>query len=128
MFSRRLHRRASFSAVRTVVVSATAKTCTLFGERRSAPISIKLTQTTHDLHVAELFLHYAAHGLEPGLRWVSEDVLPETWPLRQRPDALLIDDSGQWVRAVEYGGDYPPERLADLHDSLASIPLPYEVW
>lgn len=126
--SRRLHQRASCPAALTVVVSATAKTCTLYGTMRSVPPSLKLTQTTHDLHVAELFLHYVAGGLKSGQRWVGEDALPETWPLRQRPDALLIDGAGELVRAVEYGGDYSPDRLADLHDGLASIPLPYEIW
>ena len=70
----------------------------------------------------------AARGFPRGVHWVSEDVLPETWPIRQRPDALLVDDAGQYVRAVEYGGDYPEERLIDLHLGLSSIPLSYEIW
>jgi hypothetical protein len=126
--SRRLHQRASFSAARTVVVSAARKTYALFGTSQRTASPIKLTQATHDLHVTEVYLHYAQRGFEPGLRWVSEDRLPETWRLRQRPDALLIDHAGEFVRAVEYGGDYSWGRLAELHHGLASIPLPYEIW
>jgi hypothetical protein len=126
--SRRLHQRASFSAAQTVVVSATRKTQAMFGNSRGIASPIKLTQATHDLHVAEVYFHYAARGFQSGIRWVSEDCFPETWTLRQRPDALLIDDAGEFVRAVEYGGDYSWERLAELHDGLASIPLPYEIW
>lgn len=126
--SRRLHRRASFPARLTVVISATAKTCQLLGVSRSSTLRIKLTQTTHDLQVAELFLHYATWESDPGVHWVSDDALPATWPVPQRPDALLVDDAGQFVRAIEYGGDYSQERLADLHYGLASIPLPYEIW
>lgn len=128
VLSRRLHQRASLPAALTAIVSATAKTCTLFGARRSSAARIKLTQTTHDSQVAEVFLHYASRGLAPGLHWVSEDALPDTWPIRQRPDALLVDDDAQYVRAVEYGGDYSQERLIELHLGLSSIPLPYEIW
>jgi hypothetical protein len=128
VLSRRLHQRAKLSAALTAIVSATAKTSAMFGESRSSAARIKLTQTTHDLQVAEVFLHYVARGFAPGLQWVGEDELPDTWPIRQRPDALLVDDAGHYIRAVEYGGDYSQERLIDLHTGLSSIPLTYEVW
>ncbi len=126
--SRRLHQRASSPAALTTVVRATAKTCALFGIRRSSPAPVKLTQATHDLHVGEVFLTFARRGLPPGVSWVGEDVLPLTWPIQQRPDAVLVNSTGELVGAIEYGGDYPQQRLADLHHGLASIPLPYEIW
>ena len=43
--------------------------------------------------------------------WVSEDRLPRDWPLKERPDALLRNEAGDLVRAIEYGGDYPASRL-----------------
>lgn len=128
VLSRRLHQRASLSAALTTIASATAKTCMLFGATRSSAARVKLTQTTHDLQVAEVFLRYVARGFAPGMHWVGEDNLPDTWPIRQRPDALLVDDAGQYVRAVEYGGDYSEERLIDLHRGLSTIPLSYEIW
>jgi len=82
---------------------------------------------THDLNVAELFLHYRREGL-PNHRWTSEDRLPRDWPIPERPDAVVRDDAGEIIRAVEYGGDYPASRLAELHAGLSRIGLSYEVW
>lgn len=126
--SRRLHQRASLPAALTTIVSATAKTRALLAAGASPTTRIKLTQTTHDLQVAEVFLHYINGTQASGLQWVSEDTLPGPWPVPQRPDALLMDSTGQTVRAIEYGGDYSHLRLAELHYGLASIPLAYEIW
>ena len=123
--SRTLHRRANQAASMTTIVFANARAVAWFARGR-AP-SVKLTQMTHDLHVAELYLHYRTNGLS-ARNWVSEDRLPREWPLRQRPDATLTDDRGRIYRAVEYGGDYPPQRLLELHEGMASIELSYEIW
>lgn len=123
--SRTLRRRAAQAASMTTFVFAAARTVALFSRGR-AP-SVKLTQMTHDLQVAEVYLRYRLNGL-PASHWVSEDRLPRDWPLRERPDATLTDQSGAIHRAVEYGGDYPPQRLASLHDGFASIELEYEIW
>lgn len=123
--ARSLHRRAMVDAKPVKVVFATARATTLFSSGR-AP-SVKLTQTTHDLNVAELFLHYLRSGL-PGDRWTSEDRLPRDWPIKARPDALVRNEAGEILRALEYGGDYPVSRLAELHDGLSSIHLAYEIW
>ena len=109
----------------TPFVFASPRSIVLFGQGR-AP-SVKLTQMTHDLHVAAVYLKYRAGGLS-SRHWISEDRLPRDWPLRERPDATLTDDDGLIYRAVEYGGDYPPSRLAELHEGLASIELNYEIW
>ena len=123
--SRSLHRRAMSDAKCVQVVLAARRAVIFFGSGR-APV-VKLTQMTHDLNVAALYLHYRKSGL-PGDRWISEDRLPRNWPLKQRPDALLRSESGTLLRAVEYGGDYPPTRLVELHAGLASIGLGYEIW
>ena len=123
--ARVLHRRSSKAASMTAFVFAGPRTIALFGEGR-AP-SVKLTQMTHDLHVAEVYLHYRRSGLA-SRQWTSEDRLPYAWPLRERPDAALSDDAGNIYRAVEYGGDYPAKRLRALHDGFSSIQLSYEIW
>lgn len=123
--SRTLHRRARQDASMTAFVLAGARSVALFSRGR-AP-SVKLTQMTHDLHVAEVYLWYRTNGL-PARHWVSEDRLPRDWPLRERPDATLTDDKGNIRRAIEYGGDYPAERLEELHCGLSSIGLNYEIW
>lgn len=122
--SAELHRRAMRSPAMVTIVFATRRSVTLFGGNRLP--TIKLTQTTHDLHVSEVFLHYRQSGRKR--QWLSEDQLPADWPIRERPDAVLCDDDGQIVRALEYGGDYPAERLANLHDGLAWAGLSYELW
>ena len=111
----------------TTVVTATRKTHNLFG-RGVVPRRPKLTQITHDLHVAEVFLAYCTRGFDVQRRWVLEDYFPDTWPIREQPDAILLDEEGKFLRAVEYGGDYSVERLEKLHHALARIWLPYEIW
>lgn len=123
--SRTLHRRAAKAASMTSFVFASARTVAMFGRGR-AP-SVKLTQMTHDLHVAEVYLWYRTNG-HSARNWISEDRLPRDWPLRARPDATLTNDEGEFHRAVEYGGDYPPSRLEELHEGLSSIHLKYEIW
>ena len=123
--SRVLHKRAMQDASMTSFVFASPRSIVLFGQGR-AP-SVKLTQMTHDLHVSEVYLRYRTDGLS-SRHWLSEDRLPREWPLRERPDAVLSDDEGRVHRAVEYGGNYPPKRLAALHAALSSIELAYEIW
>ena len=123
--ARTLHQRAMTDAKPVVVVVASRRAVTFYGNGRAA--AIKLTQMTHDLNVSEVYLHHRRRGL-PARRWVSEDRLPSDWPIRERPDALLRDEQGSIVRAVEYGGDYPASRLAELHAGLASLGIGYELW
>lgn len=127
LLSKTLRSRARTDAKMTQILVATPKTRDLFGNGRVKGARLKLTQMTHDLHVTEIFLVYRRNKVD--LRgWLSEDELPETWPLRQRPDALLVDSQGELLRAIEYGGDYPIDRLVALHNAFTSIDLPYEIW
>lgn len=119
-----LHRRAMTDASMQSIVATASKAVALFATGK-AP-SIKLTQLTHDLHVSEIYLRCRNDGLAK--YWLSEDRLPVDWPVRVRPDAVLTDATGHFDRAVEYGGDYPIDRLIELHEQLASIPLSYEIW
>lgn len=125
--ARRLHRRASRASARetTVIVAGPRARATLAG-LGGAP-RLKLAQVTHDLSVASVLLAYLDAGL-PVDRWVGEDRLPKQWPLRERPDALLVSERGDCQRAVEYGGDYTAPRLEALHAALASLPLAYDLW
>jgi len=121
-----LHQRARGDAVQVCVVTASARARACFGSGGQPP-RLTLTQLTHDLHVAEVFFRLRRNGLDPR-RWVGEDEGPAGWPLAERPDAVLLDEGGRWLGGVEYGGDYPPERLRRLHAALESIHLAYEVW
>jgi hypothetical protein len=123
--ARSLHQRAMADAKPLKVVFAASRAVIFFGTGR-AP-NVKLTQMTHDLNVSELYLHYRRSGL-PDHCWTSEDRLPRDWPLKVRPDALLRNEAGDVVRAVEYGGDYTVSRLAELHTGLSRVELAYEMW
>ena len=119
-----LHRRAMKSASMITIVFATRRSVSLFGGDRMP--TIKLTQMTHDLHVSEVFLRFRRAGRQD--EWCSEDQLSAEWPIRERPDAVLVDDAGDIVRALEYGGDYSPHRLAELHSGFSGVGLNYEIW
>jgi hypothetical protein len=110
-----------------LVVTATRKSRQLYGVAGGAHRP-KLTQLSHELFVAEVFIRYRAIGLDVDRQWVGEDQFPKSWPVRSRPDALLRNGEGKITRAVEYGGAYKPRRLAALHGALKSIPLAYEIW
>ena len=122
--SSQLHRRAMKSASMVTIVFATRRSVSLFGGDRMP--TIKLTQMTHDLHVSEVFLRYRRMGQRK--QWCSEDQLPAGWPIRERPDAVLLNDGGEIARAIEYGGDYSSQRLAELHIGFSNVGLNYEIW
>lgn len=122
-----LHQRSGGFATATTVCLPTKQTKALFGAASTAN-RFKLTQTTHDLHVAEVFLKYRADGFDVGRCWIGEDNLPRYWPIAARPDALLLDDIGVVICAVEYGGDYSPERLQSFHSAFSRSGLAYELW
>ena len=116
--SRILHQRARAAARLTRVITV--------GPRVRHRAAIKLTQVTHDLHVAEVWWHYRRSAA--GIRWISEDQLTSDWRKGALPDAVLQDHNGHILRAVEYGGDYPVDRLEKLHSQLAQNNLAYEIW
>ena len=60
--------------------------------------------------------------------WCSEDQLPASWPIRERPDAVLLDDRGEIARAIEYGGDYSSQRLTELHNGFSDDAIGFVVF
>lgn len=124
--ARVLHRRAVSTDAKFTTVAYAAKRAVLLFGSGPAP-SVKLTQLTHDLNVSEVYLR-VFRSRDDGTRWLSEDRLPSDWPMRERPDAVLVDESGKTLRAIEYGGDYPVSRLQELHTAFANTNLGYELW
>lgn len=114
-------------AVQTEVVVAGRRAFDVFGG--STPGDVKnACQTTHDLHVGEIFLRYRDGGLNWRERWVGEDAVSARWGWTKVPDAVLCDAAGRPVRAVDFGGAYGDERLRDFHAACAEKSLPYELW
>lgn len=85
-------------------------------------------QASHDLHVTEVFLHYLHHRPELADKWRGEDDIAGLRHHQVLPDAMLMDDCGEPICAVEFGGSYTAERLRDFHDDCFERQLPYEVW
>lgn len=112
---------------RTHVYLATPLAAARFGG--IAPGQVRNScQTTHDLHVAQIYLHYLL-AQSPHLRnWMGEDRCDHTQPGQKVPDALLIAGDGGQYRAVEFGGRYSAQRLLDYHAYCEAQNLPYELW
>ena len=123
--ARTLHERVLKQPELVTICMATEKTNNLLGVGRRS--TVRLAQLTHELLVSQVYLRYRSLGFE-NANWIGEDRLPAEWRLRVRPDALLVDINGNFVRAVEYGGDYSVERLEELHLAISSILLSYELW
>lgn len=84
-------------------------------------------QVTHDLHVAALYLKLLRSGDPRATAWVGEDALPPGLLGSYVPDAVLMH-RGMPVRAIEFGGAYPPERFERFHEHCSFDQLPYEIW
>ena len=123
--SKQLHRRGKLDPVMETVVFASRLAFDVFGKSRVSPI--KLTQMTHDVQVSEVFFRYWLRGM-PFDSWINEDRLPPDFSTGARPDALLVDSTGSWLRAIEYGGDYSVERLVALRDCAARCNVALELW
>jgi len=124
--SQQLRRRALADA-RVVTILAAGPRTRKFHGQSSRGRCIKLTQVTHDLHVAEVWRHHREQGFARH-RWIGEDGLSSDWPARQIPDAVLLSEQGHYLKAIEYGGGYPVTRLRNLHRGLSAINLGYELW
>lgn len=124
---RRCQERWELPAVQTEVAVAGRRALAVFGGATSGDVK-NPCQTTHDLHVAELFLRYRAAGLGWRTQWVGEDAIAARWGWKKLPDAVLCDAAGDPARAVDFGGAYGQERLRDFHAACAAVPLPYELW
>ena len=106
----RLARRWKAACRETVVYVATPRGAGAV--RRTRPRRIKSAgQVTHDLHVTLLYLQFLTCNPQSAARWVGEDAIPVK-PGVKVPDALLVDDAGHPLRAIEFGGSYPARRLA----------------
>ena len=127
LLENRCQERWECPAVQTEVVVAGRRALEVFGG--STPGDVKnACQTTHDLHLAEIFLRYREAGLNWREQWVGEDMIAARWEWKKLPDAVLCNKGGNPVRAVDFGGAYGDERLRDFHVMCATKSLSYELW
>jgi hypothetical protein len=109
------------------VFYATRKAVNRFGGVARGKIK-NLSQLSHDVHVGAIYLLFLRTQPLLGTAWMGEDVLAPARKHQKLPDAVLCDDAQNPLRAIEFGGAYPPERLAAFHEDCARRKLPYEIW
>jgi hypothetical protein len=111
----------------TTVYLASPRAVKLFGGTADGKIK-NIFQATHDVHLAGVFLRLLETAPRLAASWVGEDVLAPTRVRQKLPDAILHDDQGRPRLVIEFGGSYPPERVADFHQDNLARGLPYEMW
>lgn len=110
----------------TAIVVATASTGARLGGRGGR--QPRRSETTHDLHLAAVYLKLRRENLRLAARWVSEALIQAEGGGQDEklPDALIRLRSG--TTAIEFGGVYSARKLAEFHEHCASHGFAYEVW
>lgn len=107
----------------TRVVLATDEARGLLGARPGRPI--RRSETTHDVHLAAVYLGYRERDPEAAARWVSGDEL-RTDAFEKVPDAVIRDDRGGIARVIDFAGSYSAGKLKAMHAEYSRIP--HELW
>ena len=109
---------------------ATTKSAKRFGGVGNRPP--RRTETSHDLHLAALYLRLHEENPERASNWLSEDILVKQRKTRREraqplPDALVMEN--QTTTVIEMGGaSYTAEKLYRLHDYCEAEGFGYELW
>lgn len=108
-----------------VVISTAAAGTRMGGSGGRRP---RLSEISHDIVLAGVYLHWRATSATHGGEWLSEAQLARLGFGRSKrlPDAMTR--VGPRRVAVEVGGAYPPAKLADFHDFCVASELDYELW
>lgn len=91
----------------------------------------RLTERTHDLHVAALYLQKCSEDPDTRKYWKSEEKLREERAGKKNsgrhhlPDAIITRPRRT---VIEFGGAYKVEKLSSFHGYCKDIGLPYEIW
>ena len=125
--SKALKSRWKESAREVVVFLAGRQAKAIFGGQVLGVVK-NLCQTTHDLHVAEVYLLYRREKPDVAKQWVGEDAIALERKSGKVPDALIRDADGSTLRAVEFGGAYAAERVEAFHLHCEQQGIPYEMW
>jgi hypothetical protein len=116
----------------TPCVSASKKAADRFGGYGGRPP--RSVERTHDIHMAQVFLHYRLSHPEVLADWVFEEQVKaerkrvggRSEPGEKLPDAFLRSHSA--TRVVEFGGAYGKDKLIAFHRYCKEHSFPYEIW
>lgn len=90
----------------------------------------RTSEATHDLHLAAVYLEMWTHLPTRARTWRSEAAIvagrDRVSRAQKLPDALVRD--GRALTAIEFGGAYAAEKVAEFHDYCARLGYGYEVW
>lgn len=88
----------------------------------------RLSELTHDLHLAAVFIRLRREDPQLAMTWQSEaGQYAEGGGRDERlPDAMI--GVGRERMAIEFGGAYAKRKLEEFHDHCAERAQPYEVW
>lgn len=109
------------------IVRATDKARQVFGGYiRGGPL--RLSETSHELSLAEVFLLYRQHHPELADRWRPEcELLATGYDLTSHvPDAVIPAGAGGLDLLIEFGGAYRKQKLERLHEAYRT--QHYELW
>jgi hypothetical protein len=106
---------------------ATEKAAQIFGGVQRGDLKNAL-QATHDLGVASVWLRLRETAPQWAYAWRGEDVLAHTRRGEKLPDAFIVDESGQVIWVIEFGGGYDTERVKAFHQDCVHRALPYQLW
>ena len=89
----------------------------------------RVSELTHDFHLAAVYLHYRRAEPDVAKKWVCENQLrfENRGELAEVPDALVREEVNAAPRlVVEFGGSYRKQKLKLLHDAYSHVP--YVIW
>lgn len=114
----------------TLVYATSAATRLLGGCIRDRPP--RPSETTHDVHVAALYLLVRRRDRRAARAWVGEHELSTLGFGKQTrlPDAMLLRSRGHRGDnlVMEFGGRYSKAKLVGFHEWCAANVLAYELW
>ena len=114
--------------VRTMSASiATGRAAQLLGGKQRGELKHPL-QATHDLGVAAIWLNFHAQAPEWAEAWRGEDLLAHTRQGEKLPDGFIVNEAGETVWVIEFGGAYDTARVQEFHEDCARRSLPYQIW
>lgn len=122
-----LQHRFAGAARQTTIVVATPAAARRYGVPAGRPP--RDAETTHDLGLAQVYLHLWATRPERTQNWVFETQLAtqDDAAAQKLPDALVVEPDGRQT-VIEFGGEYGKAKLAAFHRDCAAVGRGYEVW
>jgi len=89
----------------------------------------RVSETTHDLGLAQVYLELQETDSQRAMGWISEASIVSKGTVRgeKLPDAMVREQSGE-LTVIEFGGEYSKPKLTAFHQDCARKTRRYELW